>query len=62
MKASDTDLGMVAKIDIIDPGVADAALRSGERVHPEGRFGTILRSRQNRSRRGNYYGNSAQSK
>jgi peptidyl-prolyl cis-trans isomerase D len=45
MKASDTNLGMVAKIDIIDPGVADAAfaLKPGETSPPvKGRFGTIL--------------------
>jgi peptidyl-prolyl cis-trans isomerase D len=45
MKASDTDLGMVAKSDIIDPTVADAAfaLKPGETSAPvKGRFGTAL--------------------
>ena len=45
MKASDTDLGMVAKADVIDPTVADAAfaLKPGEISQPvKGRFGTVL--------------------
>ncbi len=45
LKASDTDLGMVAKSDIIDPAVADAAfaLKPGEVSEPvKGRFGTVL--------------------
>jgi len=45
MKASDTDLGMVSKAEIIDPAVADAAfaLKSGETSAPvKGRFGTVL--------------------
>jgi len=45
MKASDTDLGMVAKADVIDPAVADAAfaLKPGEISQPvKGRFGTVL--------------------
>ena len=45
MNASDTDLGMVTKSDIIDPIVADAAfaLKSGETSAPvKGRFGTAL--------------------
>jgi peptidyl-prolyl cis-trans isomerase D len=45
LKESDTDLGMVAKSDIIDPAVADAAfsLKSGETSAPvKGRFGTVL--------------------
>ncbi|MGH6665579.1 MAG: SurA N-terminal domain-containing protein, partial [Pseudolabrys sp.] len=45
LKASDTDVGMVAKADIIDPAVADAAfsLKSGETSAPiKGRFGTVL--------------------
>jgi len=45
LKDSDTDLGMVAKSDIIDSAVADAAfsLKSGETSAPvKGRFGTVL--------------------
>ncbi|HEY1309450.1 MAG TPA: SurA N-terminal domain-containing protein [Pseudolabrys sp.] len=45
LKASDTDVGMVAKADIIDPAVADAAfaLKSGEVSAPvKGRFGIVL--------------------
>ena len=45
MTASDTDLGMVAKADIIDPAVADAAFaaKPGETTAPvKGRFGTVL--------------------
>ena len=45
LKQSDTDLGMVAKSDIIDPAVADAAfsLKPGETSAPvKGRFGTVL--------------------
>jgi peptidyl-prolyl cis-trans isomerase D len=45
LKASDTDVGIVAKADIIDPAVADAAfaLKSGETSGPiKGRFGTVL--------------------
>jgi len=45
LKESDTDLGMVAKADIIDPAIADAAfsLKSGETSAPvKGRFGTVL--------------------
>ncbi len=45
LKASDTDVGIVAKADIIDPAVADAAfaLKSGETSEPiKGRFGTVL--------------------
>ena len=45
LKDSDTDLGMVAKSDIIDPAVADAAfsLKPGETSAPvKGRFGTVL--------------------
>ena len=45
LKESDTDLGMVAKSDIIDPAVADAAfsLKPGETSAPvKGRFGTVL--------------------
>jgi len=45
LKASDTDVGVVAKTDIIDPAVADAAfaLKSGETSAPvKGRFGTVL--------------------
>ena len=45
LKASDTDVGIVAKSDIIDPAVADAAfaLKSGETSAPvKGRFGTVL--------------------
>jgi peptidyl-prolyl cis-trans isomerase D len=45
LKQSDTDLGMVAKSDIIDSAVADAAfsLKPGETSAPvKGRFGTVL--------------------
>jgi peptidyl-prolyl cis-trans isomerase D len=45
VSASDTDLGTVAKSEIIDPIVADAAfaLKSGEVSAPvKGRFGTVL--------------------
>lgn len=45
LKESDTDLGMVAKSDIIDPAIADAAfsLKPGETSEPvKGRFGTVL--------------------
>src|SRR5262245_44354852 len=45
LKESDTDLGMVARSDIIDTAVADAAfsLKSGETSAPvKGRFGTVL--------------------
>ena len=45
LKDSDTDIGMVAKLDIIDPAVADAAfaLKSGEVSAPvKGTFGTVL--------------------
>jgi peptidyl-prolyl cis-trans isomerase D len=45
LKPSDTDLGTVAKSDIIDPAVADAAfaLKPGEISEPvKGRFGTVL--------------------
>jgi len=45
LKESDTDLGMVAKSDIIDPAVADAvfSLKPGETSEPvKGRFGTAL--------------------
>ena len=45
LKDSDTDLGMVAKSDIIDSAVADAAfsLKPGETSAPvKGRFGTVL--------------------
>src|SRR4029077_8850008 len=45
LKASDTDVGMVTKADIIDPAVADAAfaLKSGEVSAPiKGGFGTVL--------------------
>jgi|SoiMethySBSTD1v2_1073268.scaffolds.fasta_scaffold83898_3 peptidyl-prolyl cis-trans isomerase D len=45
LKESDTDLGMVAKSDVIDPAVADAAfsLKPGETSAPvKGRFGTVL--------------------
>jgi peptidyl-prolyl cis-trans isomerase D len=45
LKESDTDIGMVAKSDIIDPTIADAAfsLKPGETSEPvKGRFGTVL--------------------
>jgi len=45
LKESDTDLGMVAKSDIIDSAVADAgfSLKPGETSAPvKGRFGTVL--------------------
>jgi peptidyl-prolyl cis-trans isomerase D len=45
LKASDTDVGVVAKSDIIDSAVADAAfaLKTGETSAPiKGRFGTVL--------------------
>jgi peptidyl-prolyl cis-trans isomerase D len=45
VKASDIDVGVVAKSDIIDPIVADAAfaLKSGDVSAPvNGRFGTVL--------------------
>jgi peptidyl-prolyl cis-trans isomerase D len=45
LKASDTDLGMVTKSQIIDPAVADAAfaLKPGEVSQPvKGRFGSVL--------------------
>jgi len=45
LKTSDTDVGMVAKADIIDPAVADAAfaLAPGTVSQPvKGRFGTVL--------------------
>jgi len=45
LKESDTDLGMVAKSDIIAPAVADAvfSLKPGETSEPvKGRFGTAL--------------------
>ncbi|MBS0245399.1 MAG: peptidyl-prolyl cis-trans isomerase [Proteobacteria bacterium] len=45
LKPSDTDLGMVAKTEIIDPAVANAAfaLKSGEVSAPiKGTFGTVL--------------------
>jgi peptidyl-prolyl cis-trans isomerase D len=45
LKDTDTDVGMVAKTDIIDPAVGDAAfaLKSGEISAPvKGRFGTVL--------------------
>jgi peptidyl-prolyl cis-trans isomerase D len=45
LKDTDTDVGMVAKADIIDPAVADAAfaLKSGEVSAPiKGGFGTVL--------------------
>ena len=45
VNASDTDLGIVAKSEIIDPAVADAAfaLKPGETSAPvKGRFGTVL--------------------
>lgn len=45
LKTSDTDVGVVAKTDIIDPAVADAAfaLKPSEVSAPvKGRFGTVL--------------------
>ena len=45
LKDSDTDVGMMAKSDIIDPAVADAAfaLKPGDISAPvKGRFGTVL--------------------
>src|SRR4029077_17134682 len=45
LKPSDTDVGMVAKIDIIDPAVAEAAfaLKPSEDSPPvKGLFGTVL--------------------
>lgn len=45
LKPSDTDVGMVAKADMIDPAVADAAfaLKPGEVSQPvKGRFGNVL--------------------
>jgi len=45
VSAADTDLGTIAKSEIIDPAVADAAfaLKSGETSAPvKGRFGTVL--------------------
>lgn len=45
VSASDTDLGTVAKSEVIDPAVADAAfaLKAGETSAPvKGRFGTVL--------------------
>ena len=45
LKDSDTEVGMVAKSDIIDPAVADAAfeLKAGEVSAPvKGQFGTVL--------------------
>jgi peptidyl-prolyl cis-trans isomerase D len=45
LKDSDTDVGTVAKSDVIDPAVADAAfaLKSGDISAPvKGRFGTVL--------------------
>src|SRR5262245_11461035 len=45
MQASDIDLGMVSKAEIIDPAVADAAfaLKPGETSAPvKGRFATVL--------------------
>lgn len=45
LKASDTDLGLVAKTGLIDTAVADAAfsLKSGEVSQPvQGRFGSVL--------------------
>jgi len=45
LKDTDTDVGMVAKTDIIDPAVADAAfaLKPGKVSAPvRGRFGTVL--------------------
>jgi peptidyl-prolyl cis-trans isomerase D len=45
LKASDTDVGMVTKADIIDPAVAAAAfsIKPGEVSQPvKGRFGTVL--------------------
>jgi peptidyl-prolyl cis-trans isomerase D len=45
LKSSDTDVGMVAKKDIIDPKVADAAfaLKAGEVSAPiKGQFGTVI--------------------
>ena len=45
MKASDTELGTIAKADIIDPAIADAAfaLKPGETSAPvKGRFGIAL--------------------
>jgi peptidyl-prolyl cis-trans isomerase D len=45
LKSSDTDVGMVAKNDIIDPKVADAAftLKTGEVSAPiKGQFGTVI--------------------
>jgi peptidyl-prolyl cis-trans isomerase D len=45
LKPSDTDVGMVAKKDIIDPKVADAAfaLKAGEVSAPiKGQFGTVI--------------------
>ena len=45
MKASDTDVGLVTKADVIDPAVADAAfaLKPGQTSQPvKGRFGTVL--------------------
>ena len=45
MKDGDTDVGTVAKADIIDPAVADAAfaLKAGETSAPvKGTFGTVL--------------------
>lgn len=45
LKASDTDLGLVAKTGLIDKAVADAAfsLQSGEVSQPvQGRFGSVL--------------------
>ncbi len=45
LKDTDTDVGMVAKSDVIDPAVADAAfaLKPGEISAPvKGRFGSVL--------------------
>lgn len=45
LKTTDTDVGMVAKSDVIDPIVADAAfaLKPGEVSQPvKGRFGSVL--------------------
>jgi peptidyl-prolyl cis-trans isomerase D len=45
LKETDTDVGLVAKSDIIDPAAADAAfaMKSGETSEPvKGQFGTLL--------------------
>ena len=59
LQETDTDVGMVAKADIIDPAAAEAAfaMKSGDTSEPvKGQFGTlIMQVRQDRARHAKAY-------